>query len=143
MIAGTISHEFVDAIPETLAPDTLYISIKYATVVHLCLSGCGREVVTPLAPTDWKITYNGDTVSLSPSIGNWSFPCRSHYWIDRNRVRWGPTWTSRQVDRGRAEDRRRKDEYFDTTPDETPGMLRRVKQWIARILGRRHDADDH
>ena len=135
----TIGHEFVDVIPETLQPKMLYISIKYATAVHLCMCGCGHEVVTPLTPTDWKLIYDGDTVSLSPSIGNWSFPCRSHYWIDRSRVRWAATWTAEQVDQGRAEDRRRKDEYFGATHRSASLPLRRLKGWIARIIGRRRD----
>ncbi|MFC4855982.1 DUF6527 family protein [Actinophytocola glycyrrhizae] len=29
---------------------------------------------------DQRRDFNGETVSLSPSIGNWSFPCRSHYY---------------------------------------------------------------
>ncbi|WP_353963011.1 DUF6527 family protein [Streptomyces sp. NBC_00365] len=36
--------------------------------------GCGRKVVTPLAPQEWKLTLDGVSVSLHPSIGNWSFP---------------------------------------------------------------------
>ncbi|WP_417924835.1 DUF6527 family protein [Collimonas pratensis] len=27
---------------------------------------------------DWSLTYDGKTVSLDPSIGNWSLPCRAH-----------------------------------------------------------------
>jgi hypothetical protein len=61
----------------------LYVSPGYATVTHLCCCGCGAEVVTPLSPTDWKLTFDGVAISLSPSVGNWSLPCRSHYFIDR------------------------------------------------------------
>ena len=46
------------------------------------------EVVTPLNPAKWRLTERGGAVSLHPSVGNWSFPCQSHYWIDGNRVRW-------------------------------------------------------
>jgi hypothetical protein len=52
--------------------DTIYISIRFATVGHKCCCGCGREVITPLSPTDWSLTSDGETVSLHPSIGNWS-----------------------------------------------------------------------
>jgi len=34
-------------------------------------------VVTPLSPTGWSLIFDGETVSLYPSIGNWNFPCRS------------------------------------------------------------------
>jgi hypothetical protein len=37
-------------------------------------------------------------VSLDPSIGNWSFPCRSHYWIRNNKVRWAENWSQARID---------------------------------------------
>lgn len=35
--------------------------------------------------------------TLSPSIGNWNFRCRSHYWIRQNRVEWVGSMTERQI----------------------------------------------
>jgi len=107
-----IRHEFVDLIPDDLVEGTIYISVPYATVVHECCCGCGNEVVTPLSPTDWKLIYDGETVSLSPSIGSWSLPCRSHYWIRRNRVMWAPTWSVAQIAATRAADQAAKEAYF-------------------------------
>jgi Family of unknown function (DUF6527) len=104
-------HEFVQHIPEQLQEGVLYISIPYATAIHLCACGCGREVVTPLAPTDWTMTFDGETVSLSPSIGNWSSECQAHYWIRRGRVRWARWMSREEIERGRERDRRRKDRY--------------------------------
>jgi len=92
-----VSHEFVEFIPDTLKEGTLYVSIKYAIVVHKCCCGCGREVVTPLSSTDWKLIYDGQSISLQPSIGNWSFPCQSHYWIKRDMVRWVRRFSYREV----------------------------------------------
>lgn len=83
-----LTPKFIEYIPERPTPGILYISRRYATAVHLCCCGCGVEVVTPLNAAKWKLTETDGTVSLFPSIGNWSFPCRSHYWIQRNRVRW-------------------------------------------------------
>ncbi|MDA3926857.1 MAG: DUF6527 family protein [Kiritimatiellae bacterium] len=87
-----INHKFVKSVPNTLLAGVLYISVDYATAVHLCFCGCGREVVTPLTPNDWQIMFDGETVSLSPSIGNWGYPCQSHYWIKKNRVIWVNDW---------------------------------------------------
>ena len=81
-----ITFEFVDAVPATRQEGKLYISIKYRTAIHSCFCGCGMKVVTPIRPTGWRLTYDGDAVSLHPSIGNWSFKCRSHYWIENNRA---------------------------------------------------------
>ncbi len=107
-----LKHKFVDLIPEELAEGTVYVSIPYGTVVHKCCCGCGNEVVTPLGPTDWQLVFDGESVSLTPSIGNWSLPCQSHYWINRNRVAWASRWRSAQIAAARAADRAAKDEYF-------------------------------
>ncbi|MGD0581236.1 MAG: DUF6527 family protein [Bryobacteraceae bacterium] len=129
---NTLVHEFVEFIPDVLKDGTLYVSMEYATVVHKCCCGCGREVVTPLSPTDWKLTYDGKTISLHPSIGNWGFECQSHYWITGNRVRWAPRWSPKKVAAGRARDRAAKERYFDTadaaTDSATEGNLRSLKR---------------
>jgi len=65
-----LTHEFVEFIPDVLKDGTLCVSMEYATVVHKCCCGCGKEVVTPLSPTDWNLIFNGKTISLDPSIGN-------------------------------------------------------------------------
>ncbi len=108
----SVTVTFVEAIPEQLRDGVLYVSIEYATVVHKCMCGCGMEVVTPLSPTDWSLTFNGEAVSLDPSIGNWSYPCRSHYLIRNNKVCWCGDMPQDLIDVGRARDRRAKDAYY-------------------------------
>ncbi|WP_308314386.1 DUF6527 family protein [Streptomyces sp. GbtcB7] len=97
-----VTHTFVDCIPEQLDQGVVYISIRYALVTHLCCCGCECEVVTPLAPREWKLTFDGATVSLHPSIGNWSFPCKSHYWIRNNTVAWARQWTDEEISASRG-----------------------------------------
>jgi hypothetical protein len=109
---ATLKHEFVEYIPAKLEEGTLYVSVAFATAAHLCCCGCGHEVVTPLSPTDWELAFNGESVSLEPSIGNWSFECRSHYWIKRDRVQWARTWSGAEIARVRALDVGRKEEYY-------------------------------
>ena len=103
--------EFVDFIPDGLDERTLYVAARYRTVAHLCFCGCGRKVVTPLAPTSWRLTFDGVSISLYPSVGNWNLPCKSHYWIDRNRVKWAGIWTVSRIEAGRAADARARTEY--------------------------------
>lgn len=110
-------HEFVECLPEVLKERTLYVCMDFATVSHKCPCGCGKEVVTPLSPTDWKLIYDGRTVTLHPSIGNWGFECRSHYWIRGNRVEWAPSWSDKEIKSGRAHDRFMKDKYFESASD--------------------------
>jgi len=100
-----IRHEFIEFIPERLEDGVLYISERYRTAVHKCCCGCGQEVVTPLSPAEWSVELYGGRVSLWPSIGNWSFPCRSHYVIRDSRVLEAKAMTERQIQRVKANDR--------------------------------------
>jgi hypothetical protein len=103
---------FVEFVPEQLDEGALYVSIEYATVVHLCCCGCGNQVVTPLSPAFWELTYDGDAVTLFPSVGSWNFPCRSHYWIVRNRVVKAWSWTDAEISYARSLDAHERRSYF-------------------------------
>lgn len=105
-----LQHRFVDFIPERLEEGVLYVSLEYMTVAHLCCCGCGSEVSITLSPTDWRLIFDGKTVSLEPSIGSWTLPCKSHYFITRNRVVWARTWSREQIQAGRQFDAARKRE---------------------------------
>src|SRR3989442_9215850 len=107
-----LAYEFVEFTPDELKDRTLYISHTYCTAVHKCCCGCGREVVTPLSPTGWQMTFDGKSVSLHPSIGSWSLPCQSHYWIRENKVIWAPTWSKQQIEKGRALEQKVKEKYY-------------------------------
>lgn len=138
MKKDTISFVFVDAIPEVLEEHTLYVAMEFATAVHKCVCGCGQEVVTPLSTTDWKITYDGFSVSLWPSIGNWSFPCQSHYWIVRNEIRWEPQRSPKRIAAGRADDKSFKQGHneltaqtlYSPTKSVSQGFLTRLWLWF-------------
>ena len=130
-------HEFVEFIPDDLKEGTIYISMRFATVAHRCCCGCGNEVVTPLSPTDWKLIFDGKTISLDPSIGNWGFECRSHYWIRNNRVRWAARWSKEEVDAGRASDRAAKEEYFHAAGADTATAQDNSAKLKDRKTGRR------
>lgn len=99
-----LAHEFVEFIPSDIKEGVLYISMPYATAAHKCCCGCGQEVVTPFSPTDWKLTFDGRSVSLNPSIGNWSFDCKSHYWIRSGQIAWAESWSQNQINSNRAYD---------------------------------------
>lgn len=101
-----LTHEFVDHFPDALDDGVLYVSLPFASVAHRCCCGCGNEVVTPLTPYDWQVTFDGESISLAPSIGNWSFACESHYWIKRGHVRWAPRMTRQEIASGRLRSRR-------------------------------------
>ena len=105
-------HQFVDYIPEQLEEGVLYIAMEFATASHLCSCGCKQEVVTPLAPTEWKLIYDGESVTLYPSIGNWSFTCRSHYWIRRGRIVPAPNWSEEEIWLARRQAAQERVDYY-------------------------------
>src|SRR5882762_6861362 len=107
-----LEHKFVHYIPEQLQPGVIYISMEYATAAHSCCCGCGEQVITPFTPTDWELTFDGETISLWPSIGNWNFDCRSHYIIRNNRALSAEPWDMKKVAAGRQRDKRRKDAHY-------------------------------
>lgn len=151
-----LTPRFVDTVPETMAPGVIYVAAEHGVMMHLCACGCGSEVSLPLSPIDWRLTFDGDSISVSPSVGNWSLPCRSHYVIDRSHVRWAGGWTDEEIEEGRSLDRRRKKarhappvtpparnpKSVHTNTDERAVALRRdgllttARRWIAEFAKR-------
>ena len=82
---------FVETIPHLpeMERGTLYVSMRFATLSHLCPCGCGRLVDVTLNPETRSLIYDGEYLTLRPSIGV-KFPCRSHYSIIRNAIMWHP-----------------------------------------------------
>ena len=108
-----IRPKFVDLIPDNITEGVLYVSIRFATATHKCACGCSELVVTPIRPTDWTLIWDRDTISLWPSIGNWNFQCRSHYFIRKSKIVWVRKWSDSEIKSGRRIDKARKDRYYD------------------------------
>lgn len=132
-----LEHCFVEYIPERLDSGVLYISMEYATAAHRCCCGCGKEVITPFTPTDWSMTFNGETVSLSPSIGNWNFSCRSHYFIRHGQVIEASTWDDEQIKSNRRKDKVVKASYYSKLePANTANTVKPISDIAPQIRGR-------
>lgn len=109
----TVSFQprFVEFIPRELEAGVLYISDRFKTASHLCACGCGERVVTPLTPVDWRLRVAGGKVSLHPSIGNWNYACKSHYWIKNNEVIWAGSLSRHQIAKVQQQDLADKQAY--------------------------------
>ncbi len=118
----TLEHRFVRNVPRELDAGVLYISMDYATAVHSCCCGCRDRVVTPFTPTDWRMTFDGESISLHPSVGNWNQKCRSHYVIQRNRVLEAGAWTAAQVAAERRRDKTAKATHYSQLRDTQSGV---------------------
>jgi hypothetical protein len=121
--ADVLEPKFVELIPAEAQPGILYVSMTYATTAHLCPCGCGHSVVLPLSPAQWRLYYDGDAISLTPSVGNWDYACRSHYWIRHNTIIWARRWSALEVDRARKHDAADLNSYYSRrlAGDDHPG----------------------
>ena len=140
-IGTTLRHRFVRFVPEELDEQTLYVSMHFATVVHKCCCGCGGRVVTPLSPTDWNMTFDGESITLKPSVNNSGFECESHYFISQSRVKWAPRLHPYEVTTVRLNDRKAKNAYygagqFDKEPV-APASPQPLRSWLRRLWYRR------
>ena len=112
-----LQHRFVEFIPETLEDGVLYVSMEYCTAIHKCVCGCGNKVVTPISPTGWQLEFDGKSISLSPSIGNWNFDCQSHYWIKKNEIQHAKKWDQYEIQDGRDMDLKMKDDFYSSAEE--------------------------
>jgi len=129
-----LSHKFVKNIPEKLENGVIYISMEYSTAIHKCCCGCGDEVVTPFSPTDWKLVFDGKTISLYPSIGNWSFSCQSHYWVINDEVEWESKWSKKQIKLERRKNELNKRKYFENFKGHKFRILQRIKNFSNNLF---------
>lgn len=140
-----LEHQFVQNIPSCLAPGVLYVSMEYGTAIHSCCCGCGEEVVTPFTPTDWRMTFDGETISLWPSVGNWNLPCRSHYVIKCGRVIEAGPWSDKKIAAERQRDNIAKAHYYDnpsptiseeptttaSSQSDSKGLWSKIARWFS------------
>jgi hypothetical protein len=106
-------YEFVRFIPDKIEDGIVYISIEYNAMSHKCACGCGNEVITPIFPSGWSLTYDGKTISINPSIGNFSFPCKSHYFINKSTVVWARKYDKKLIEKARYFDEKQRLAYYE------------------------------
>lgn len=134
-----VEAQFVDFVPDALDPGVLYISIPYGAVVHSCCCGCGENVSTPLSPAQWNFTFDGEHISLSPSVGSGSLACNSHYFITRNEVRWARSLSKAETAASLRHDHEVAAEHLAPQPAPTPAApswWQHVGAWMRTRLHR-------
>lgn len=82
----TVEPVFVELMPDFYEHGKIYISETYNTSKHLCLCGCGNMAIMPLGGGRWwtLVKERNGNVSFIGSVGNYQFPCKSHYIITNN-----------------------------------------------------------
>ena len=126
----------VRLMPRQLEPGFLYVSEEFEVAGHLCACGCGEKVITPLGTAGWYFEDAAEGPTLTPSIGSWQLPCKSHYWITGGRVRWADQWTPDQIERGRQAEEERRRGYYESRKKVRRIPLRAFWYWLKDVLSR-------
>ena len=131
----------LDEFPRVLEEGVLYISEECELAAHKCCCGCGEDVITPLNPARWRLDRHTGRVSLHPSIGNWKFACRSHYWIRNNRVIPSYGMDDEEIAEVIELDRVDREGFFAQLQQELPSRSSQAsapkpQRWLARLFKR-------
>lgn len=130
--ASVSSLQFVpcERFPSEPKQGDFYYSEEFRSSLHLCACGCGSRVVLPIKPAGWNLQSDGQTFSLSPSVGNREFPCRSHYLIKRGAVVWLAPMSDGEVADSRSRDAEHIKRLHRVSMWQRLGrMIRRVFRW--------------
>lgn len=127
-----MTYQLVNVRPRELEYGVIYISQRYNIAIHLCACGCGLDVPTQLGRGGWNVQIGeGNEISVLASIGNWSFPCRSHYIIQRGAIQWAGDYTPDMVAAARLADNPR-------AQQPKPGFRQRlwhiISSWFAGLF---------
>ena len=130
-----LKPEYVEQFPDQLEEGLLYISEEFALTAHKCCCGCGEDVYNKLSPVKWHLAKSHDgTVSLDPSIGNWKYACRSHYWIRANRVIDAGPMSARAIEAVQRRDLRDRDHYIVQVNAQGMHLWGRTRALLTRVL---------
>ncbi len=132
-MSGPSSLTFVtcERFPSSPEPGIFYYSEDFRSSLHLCACGCGSHVVLPIKPAGWALAHTADGFSLSPSVGNREFECRSHYLLKRGQIIWLPPMSDGEAAASRARDADHISRVYRRS------RWRRIIDWLRSIFGKR------
>lgn len=108
-----LTPEYVEQLPDQPKEGVLYVCEEFGLTVHKCCCGCGEDVYLKLGPAKWRLTKMSDgSVTIEPSVGNWKYTCKSHYWITRNRVIEAGLMDACEIESVQRRDKRDRDRYI-------------------------------
>jgi hypothetical protein len=124
-----LKPQYVEQLPDEMKEGVFYICEAFDLTAHKCCCGCGEDVYNKLGPAKWRLTKMPDgSVSLDPSVGNWKYACKSHYWISKNRVIDAGMMSARAIEAVQQRDRRDRDKYISEFNGQ-PVPERKVTAW--------------
>lgn len=117
--------------PDELELGKFYFSEDFRSSAHLCACGCGSRVILPIKPAGWQLVQTARSFTISPSVGNREFACRSHYLIEGGRIIWLSSMSDREVQASRAMDKQHIEKMHAVT------FWQRIRNVLRWILNRR------
>ncbi len=142
MKVQVIRPQYVEQLPDQMEEGVLYICDEFDLTAHKCCCGCGEDVYNKISPAKWRLTKMSDgSVSLNPSVGNWKYACKSHYWISKNRVIEAGPMSDLAIEAIQQRDRRDRDRYIarinaQSDPKRSMNLCGRARLLFARTLHR-------
>jgi len=129
MNVQVIRPQYVEQLPDQMEEGVLYICEEFDLTAHKCCCGCGEDVYNKISPAKWRLTrMPGGTVSLYPSVGNWKYACKSHYWISKNRVINAGPMSARAIKAVQQRDRQDRNRYI-ASVNAQPDFERSMNLW--------------
>lgn len=140
MKVRVLKPEHVLQLPDQLEEGALYICEEFDLTAHKCCCGCGEDVFLKLGPAKWRLSKMPDgSVSLEPSVGNWNYSCKSHYWITKNRVIDAAPMNAFEIEAVKRRDRRDRDRHIaqvNAKSEQERGVWRRIRSLATGTLRR-------
>lgn len=140
MKVRVLKPEQVHQLPDHLEEGALYICEEFNLTAHKCCCGCGEDVFLKLGPAKWQLSKMPDgSVSLEPSVGNWNYSCKSHYWITNNRVIDAGPMDAFEIEAVKRRDRHDRDRHIahvNAQSEKECGVWRRIRSLATSAMGR-------
>lgn len=126
----TYRYRSVERVPKVMEAGVVYHSQEFELAGLLCACGCGHQV-TLLVPDSHQVTDQDGWATVSPSIGVFDAPCKSHFIIRAGHVHWMPAFSA-----GEAASIMRAQVARHVAQDRKPlSLWARILAWIAGLFG--------
>lgn len=88
--------EEVERIPTDLEDGVVYLSEEYEIAALKCACGCGHTI-TLLVGDGHQVDNLDGVPDISPSIGAWDAPCKSHFCVKKGEIVWAGTMSGEAI----------------------------------------------
>lgn len=89
-------YRAVERIPANLENGVVFHSEEFELAGFLCPCGCGHRI-TLLVPDSHQVWSHNGLATISPSVGVFDAPCRSHFFIRDGGVDWLSAFSGAQA----------------------------------------------